>query len=307
MNYVLGVICDICCWYITLELDTYLALNRILELAMATLKAISMRLKSVKSIQKITKSMKMVSAAKFARAERELIPARTFGIGARSLYDITDLESEEREKKKFLAILLSSDRGLCGAIHSNVAKAIRADLSGELENYDTKLVIVGDKVRTMLQGKHASKIILSVNDYGKKAPLFEDASRIAEAVIASGVEYDIGAVYYNNFKSVISYKTSKLPIFPVETLESSDKLSPYDDVDYDTLQCFHEFSLASLIFYAMKEAACSEQSSRMTAMDSASKNAGEMIDKLTLRYNRTRQAVITKELIEIISGAAAIK
>ncbi|KAI6652554.1 ATP synthase subunit gamma, mitochondrial-like [Oopsacas minuta] len=274
---------------------------------MATLKLISMRLKSVKSIQKITKSMKMVSAAKFARAERELAPARIFGVGARSLYEVTDLASEEREKKKFLAILVSSDRGLCGGIHSNVAKSIRADLNGELENYDTKLVIIGDKVKSMMQGKHGSKIVLSVNDYGKKVPLFEDASRLAEEVIASGVEYDIGAVYYNNFKSVISYNTSKIPIFPVDALESSEKLSVYDDIDNDVLQCYHEFSLASLIFYTMKEGACSEQSSRMTAMEAATKNAGEMIDRLTLRYNRTRQAVITKELIEIISGAAAIK
>ena len=277
------------------------------ESAMATLKAISMRLKSVKSIQKITKSMKMVSAAKFARAERELKPARTYGVGARSLYEITDLSSEEIEKKKFLAILVSSDRGLCGAIHSNVAKSIRADLGGELASYDTKLVVIGDKMKTMLQKKFASKFLLSVNEYGKKIPLFEDASRLAEEVITSGVEYDGGAVYYNNFKSVISYRTAKIPIFSLDLLESSDKLSVYDDVDHEALQCFHEFSLASLIFYAMKEGACSEQSSRMTAMDSASKNAGEMIDKLTLTYNRTRQAVITKELIEIISGAAAIK
>ena len=273
---------------------------------MATLKAISMRLKSVKSIQKITKSMKMVSAAKFARAERELNPARTYGLGAKSLYEITDLSSEETEKKKYLAIIVSSDRGLCGAIHSNVAKSIRADLAGELKSYDTKLVVIGDKMKTMLVKKFASKFLLSVNDYGKKTPLFEDASRLAEQVIASGAEYDSGAVYYNIFRSVISYKTAKIPIFPLDMLEASDKLLVYDDVDREALQCFHEFSLASLIFYAMKEGACSEQSSRMTAMDSASKNAGEMIDKLTLTYNRTRQAVITKELIEIISGAAAI-
>ena len=285
----------------------YVPVISALKFAMATLKAISMRLKSVKSIQKITKSMKMVSAAKFARAERELKPARTFGQGAKAMYEASDLASEEVEKKNYLAILLSSDRGLCGAVHSNVAKTIRAELSGELANYDTKLVIIGDKLKTMLSKKHREKFLMTVNDYGKKNPVFGDASRLAEEVLASGVHYDTGGIYYNHFKSVISYRTTKIPIFPLEQLEASDKLAVYDDVDQDTLQSFNEFSLAALIFYGMKEGACSEQSSRMTAMDSASKNAGEMIEKLTLKFNRTRQAVITKELIEIISGAAAVK
>lgn len=109
------------------------------------------------------------------------------------------------------------------------------------------------------------------------------------------------------FRSVVAYNTSTIPLFNTSTISESDKLSVYDSIDQEVLESFNEFSLASLIFYAMKEGACSEQSARMTAMDSASKNAGEMIDKLTLNFNRTRQAVITRELIEIISGAAALK
>jgi F-type H+-transporting ATPase subunit gamma len=105
---------------------------------------------------------------------------------------------------------------------------------------------------------------------------------------------------------VVSYKTSQIPIFSLASVNSAEKLTVYDSLDADVLQSYVEYSLASLIYYALKEGACSEQSSRMSAMDNASKNAGEMIGKLTLTYNRTRQAVITGELIEIISGAAAL-
>jgi len=113
-------------------------------------------------------------------------------------------------------------------------------------------------------------------------------------------------LYYNEFRSVVSYKTKTLDIFPVASVEQAKNLSVYDSLDSDVMQSYLEYSLASLIYYCLKEGACSEQSSRMTAMDNSSKNAGEMIDKLTLTYNRTRQAVITGELIEIISGAAAL-
>jgi len=116
----------------------------------------------------------------------------------------------------------------------------------------------------------------------------------------------VGKLYYNQFKSVVSYQTSELPIFSQGAVDSAEKISLYDSLDADVLQSYMEYSLASMIYYCLKEGACSEQSSRMSAMDNSSKNAGEMIDKLTLTYNRTRQAVITGELIEIISGAAAL-
>lgn len=111
---------------------------------------------------------------------------------------------------------------------------------------------------------------------------------------------------YNKFKSVVSYAVADLPLFDKNAVVSAPKLTVYDSLDEEVIQSYLEFSLASLLFYSMKEGACSEQSSRMTSMDNASKNAGEMIDKLTLTFNRTRQAVITRELIEIISGAAAL-
>merc|ERR1712154_460413 len=248
---------------------------------MATLKEISIRLKSVTNVQKITKSMKMVSAAKYARAERELRPAKAFGVGAQSFYKNAEVE-QDKSKPNHLVVALSSDRGLCGGIHSAVAKYIRAMVEEQGPNAETKLVIIGDKAKAVLSRTMPQNILYSFNDY------------------------DRSTLIYNLFKSVISYETSEMPLFSAKAIENAAKYNLYDSLDEDVLLCYNEFSMTSLILYAMKEGACSEQSARMTAMDAASKNAGEMIDKLTLTFNRTRQAVITRELIEIISGAAAL-
>lgn len=122
-----------------------------------------------------------------------------------------------------------------------------------------------------------------------------------------GYDFTEGKIFYNKFRSVVSYKVANLPMYSLKTVEAAEKLPVYDSLDSEVIQSYLEFSLASMLFFTMKENACSEQSSRMTAMDNASKNAGEMIEKLTLTFNRTRQAVITRELIEIISGAAALE
>lgn len=119
-------------------------------------------------------------------------------------------------------------------------------------------------------------------------------------------KYDAGSIIFNRFKTVVSYTTSEIPIFSLQSVTAAPKLSTYDSLDADVIQCYLEYSLTSQLYYTMKENACSEQSSRMTAMDNASKNAGEMIGKLALQFNRTRQAAITRELIEIISGASAL-
>lgn len=138
-------------------------------------------------------------------------------------------------------------------------------------------------------------------------PQFLDAAKVANEILNSGYEFTDGKIIYNKFKSVVSYGVSDMPIFSLKSVEAAAKLPVYDSLDSEVVQSYLEFSMASLLFYSMKEGACSEQSSRMTAMDNASKNAGEMIDKLTLTFNRTRQAVITRELIEIISGASALE
>lgn len=270
---------------------------------MATLKAISLRLKSVKNIQKITQSMKMVSAAKYARAERELKGARPFGEGSQAFYEKAEVAAPEEAKNK-LFIAVSSDRGLCGAIHSSVAKNIRNQLQNTSDN--VMVVCVGDKARSLLQRLFGKNILLACKELGRKPPQFEDAAKVAAAILDSGFAYDSGKIVYNKFKSVVSYQTSELPIFSLASVNAAPKLTVYDSLDADVLQSYLEYSLTTQIYYTMKENACSEQSSRMTAMDNASKNAGEMIDKLSLTFNRTRQAVITRELIEIISGASAL-
>ncbi|XP_014238549.1 ATP synthase subunit gamma, mitochondrial [Trichogramma pretiosum] len=274
---------------------------------MATLKSISIRLKSVKNIQKITQSMKMVSAAKYNRAERDLKQARPLGQGAKVFYEQAEIAASETEPKK-LMIAVTSDRGLCGAVHTGVSRNIRDALlanPAELEN--TKIVCIGEKSRAILSRLFGKNILFVASEVGRKPPTFNDAAKIAIEVMNSGYSYGSGKIIFNRFKSVVSYKIDNLPLYDKSAVTTAPKLSVYDSLDDEVIQSYLEFSLASMLFYSMKEGACSEQSSRMTAMDNASKNAGEMIDKLTLTFNRTRQAVITRELIEIISGAAALQ
>jgi len=272
----------------------------------ATLKDISRRLKSVKNIQKITKSMKMVSAAKYAQAEKSLRAVRPYGSAVTAFKDKAEVKPEPENVKKHLIIALTSDRGLCGAIHTSIVKAVKSMLTEKKEGLDTKIVCIGDKSKAMLQRAYARSILFAVNDVGKKNVTFLDASAIANAILDSGYEFDSGDLLYNRFKSVIAYTTTKEPFYSTSLVSSAKNFGLYDSLDSETLKCFQEFQLASLVFYGLKENITSEQSARMTAMDNASKNAGEMIGKLTLYYNRTRQAVITRELIEIISGASAL-
>jgi len=278
----------------------------------ATLKDISIRLKSVKNIQKITKSMKMVAAAKYAKAERELKGARAYGEGAQAFFNNLDVTGAQVNKeaeaagKKRLLVLVTSDRGLCGAVHTSICKEAKNIVNNKPADVEYKLACIGDKSRAVLQRLYAKDILFTGNEIGRAPPTFEDASIAANAILNSGYDFDEGAIIYNRFKTVVSYDTKVLPLVPIETIRANENLSTYDSVDDDVLKSYTEYSLAQLIYYAMKESATSEQSSRMTAMDGASKNAGEMIDKLTLQFNRTRQAVITRELIEIISGAACV-
>lgn len=270
-----------------------------------TLKDIRLRLKSVQNIRKITKTMQMVSAAKYAKAERELKPARVYGAGAAAVFEKADIPKEDKPNKLLIAI--SSDRGLCGGIHSGVSKAIKAHILTLPADVNAKIVICGDKARNILQRTHSNDILFHFTELGRKPPIFEEASFIAENVLDSGFDFDNGEIFYNKFRSVISYSTTPLEIYSFNALNTAETMLQYDDVDADVLRNFHEFSLANLVFFGMKESACSEQSARMSSMDAATKNAGDMIDRLQVKYNRTRQAVITTELSEIISGSVALE
>merc|ERR1712158_112076 len=245
---------------------------------MANLKAIAIRLKSVKNIQKITQSMKMVSAAKYARAERDLKAARPYGDGAQSFYKGAGVGEKPVEAAtagaapKELFVALSSDRGLCGGIHSNICKTIRNELQARDNIDNVGIICVGDKSRAQLSRLFAKNILCVGSEIGRLPPQFGDAAKIATNILNSGFEYDSGKMLFNRFKSVVSYDTTEMPIYSMATVNNADKLALYDSLDADVLQSYMEYSLASLIYYCLKEGACSEQSSRMTAMDNSSKN-----------------------------------
>jgi F-type H+-transporting ATPase subunit gamma len=272
---------------------------------MATLKAIAMRLRAVTNIQKITKSMKMVSAAKYARAERELKPARAYGYGAQAFFEKAEVQAPEKPQR-VLIVATTSDRGLCGSAHSNIGRAIRADVPELPAGSEFKIVCIGDKSRAILSRLYGPNMLMHFADIGRRPPTFGDASFIAQEILKLDYDFDKALMYYNIFRSVVAFKTTTLPFYTLDQVTNAGKINLYDSLDDDVTRSYNEMALANLVYYALKESACSEQSARMTAMDGASKNAGEMIDKLTLAYNRTRQAVITRELIEIISGAAAL-
>jgi len=192
-------------------------------------------------------------------------------------------------------------------VFTQVLQKLSKRAATKAADVNTKLIICGDKARNILQKTHSDSILFHFTELGRKPPLFEEASFIAEETIESGYEFDVGEIVFNKFKSVISYKTTSQDVFSLDTLSTAETMLQYDDVDADVLRNYQEFSLANMIYYAMKESACSEQSARMSSMDNATKNAGEMIDKLQIKYNRTRQSVITTELIEIISGSVALE
>lgn len=273
---------------------------------MATLKIIATRLKSVTNIQKITKSMKMVSAAKFSRAEKELKGARPQGEGAQTFFDraqVSKFEVKSETGAQKLLVAITSDKGLCGAVHTQVSKSIKTELGNTPGQ--TKIVCIGDKSRSLLQSMYANNIVLVVSNLGRLPPTFVDASRIA--VTISKFDFSVGKIYYNKFKSIVSYSVTNIPLYSENAVLNAPKSVIYDSLESDVLESYLEFTLATLVYYTLKENACSEQASRMSAMDNASKNAGEMINALTLKLNRTRQAAITRELTEIISGAAALE
>ncbi|EJU01478.1 ATP synthase gamma chain [Dacryopinax primogenitus] len=270
---------------------------------MATLREIELRLKSVRNIEKITKSMKMIASTKLARAQRAMTFAKSYGIANTSIYEHSEAEKTETEgKKKKLFIVISSDRGLCGGIHSSVSKATRREIEND---EDSTVVVLGDKSKAQLSRQLPGKIALTFNQIGKDIPTFADAAVIADQIVKSGIEYDSVSLVYNKFVSAISYEAAVIEVFSEETLKNSPNFRVYEMED-DVTRDLSEFALANAIYATLVEGHASEQSSRRNAMDNASKNAGEMINSLTMQYNRGRQAAITNELVDIITGASAL-
>ncbi len=302
---------------------------------MPSLKDLKNRIKSVKSTQKITKAMKMVAAAKLRRAKDRAEAARPYAENMENILrslasgnsqtaDIPLLTGTGRDHVH-LIVVMASDRGLCGAFNSSITRATKRKVAEfRSEGKDVKLFCVGKKAYDALRSDFSPIIIGRLADIGRKQVNYTDAQHIARQIqshFASG-EIDVVHIVYNHFKSAISQLVTFQQIIPLPKSPESRVQNPENPLDskYSTLGTSYEYepseeailadllprNIALQIFKALLENAASEQGARMSAMDSATRNAGQMIGGLTLKYNRTRQAAITKELIEIISGAEAL-
>ncbi|KAI8100110.1 ATP synthase F1, gamma subunit [Halteromyces radiatus] len=267
---------------------------------MATLKEVQLRLKSVQNIEKITGSMKMIASTKVNKAQRAMEGARAFGNASSSLY--TNAETKPVEEGKTLFVATSSDRGLCGGIHSSVSKATRRAVA---EKPESQVVVLGDKPKAQLSRAMRKNLVLSFNQIGKAVPTFDEACSIVDTIEASGIEYDNVDIIYNRFISAISYEADILRNFSQESFKASPNFAVYE-IEDDVLANLQQFTLANSIHHALVEGHAAEMCAKRAAMENATKNAGEMIGKLTMFYNRGRQAVITNELIDIITGASAL-
>ncbi|CDO77749.1 hypothetical protein BN946_scf184993.g12 [Trametes cinnabarina] len=246
---------------------------------MATLREIELRLKSVRNIEKITKSMKMIASTKMNKAQRAMQAGKEYGLANSELFQHAPAEDAGN---RTLFIVISSDKGLCGGIHSSVTKATRRAFAEK------------DKVA------EDSPVMI-----GRDIPTFADAAGVADLILTSGVQYDKIAIVYNKFISAISYEAAIIEVESEAKLKESPGFKAYEMED-DVTKDLSEFTLANAIYAALVEAHACEQSARRNAMDNASKNAGDMINRLTLQYNRGRQAAITNELVDIITGASAL-
>ncbi|MGK2906730.1 MAG: ATP synthase F1 subunit gamma [Desulfuromonadales bacterium] len=290
---------------------------------MASLKDIKKRIASVKSTQQITKAMKMVSAAKLRRAQDAVVAARPYSDKMAEVLSSLVLREDadshallaERGKDKALIVLITGDRGLCGGFNVNISKAAERFIRTNAVGYESyELLIVGRKGNDYLKrrsGMAISKVY--ENLVGTKQVTYPTGALLGQEVIDlySSGEYDGVFLVYNAFQSAmtqIQTVTQLLPIVP----KKADEGEQVTDYIYEpnatkVLEEILPKHIEVQIFRSLLESSASEHGARMTAMDSASKNASEMIGKLTLQYNRARQAAITKELLEIISGAESIK
>jgi len=292
---------------------------------MPSLDDLKKRIGSVKSTQKITKAMKMVAAAKLRRAQESAESSRPYSDSMKDLIESisigysptsTDrnlLTGDEKDQTHLL-ILFTSERGLCGGFNSTVTKALK-DKIKELENNNKniKIICVGKKGYDILKRQFSEKITEVIDMRAVKSVSYIDAKNIADKIIKMFFDgdFDVCSIFYNKFKSVISQIPTEQQVIPVandnETEnEKKDDFFEFEPGESEILEELLPLNFTIQIFKALLESAASEQGARMSAMDNASRNASDMIDNLTLFYNRSRQAVITKELIEIISGAEAV-
>ena len=292
---------------------------------MPSLDDLKKRIKSVKSTQKITKAMKMVAAAKLRKAQENAEKGRPYSQKLQNIIlnltkSINDPQNAPKllvgtgEDKKYLCVVLTADRGLCGGFNSNICKLAKINFKKILkERKNLKIITVGSKGLDQIKREYGQYIIKKFSFKNKKQISFEEANIIGGEIISlfNKNEFDKCMLFYNNFKNVITQIPQAQQIIPAETSVSNNtneqmlsyEFEPEED---EILEELLPKNISTQVYKALLENAASEQGSRMTAMDNATRNAGDLVDKLTINYNRSRQASITKELIEIISGAESL-
>ncbi len=291
---------------------------------MASLDDLKKRISSVKSTQKITKAMKMVAAAKLRKAQESAEKGRPYSEKMNNVIlnlssGISDKENAPKllsgtgNDKVHLCVVMTSDRGLCGGFNSNIIKKAKSYFSKIIsEGKELKIITVGSKGNDQLKRMYGDKIIENISFKESKNANYFDADKVGKIVIDKfeSSEFDICTIFYNQFKNVITQIPKAQQIIPLNSEDSEDNTSEesyeFEPDEDEILSNLLPKNISTQIFKAMLENSASEQGSRMSAMDNATRNAGEMVDKLTIQYNRSRQAAITKELIEIISGAESL-
>ena len=292
---------------------------------MPSLDDLKKRIKSVKSTQKITKAMKMVAAAKLRKAQENAEKGRPYSQKMQNIIlnltkSINDPENAPKllvgtgNDKTYLCVILTADRGLCGGFNSNICKLAKAEFKKILGNgKDLKIITVGTKGLDQIKRDYGKYIINKFSFKNKKKITFHEAEIIGNEIINlfKNNEFDKCILFFNNFKNVITQIPQAQQIIPVENNQSEDEPKNMQTYDFEPeedeiLDELLPKNISTQVFKAFLENAASEQGSRMTAMDNATRNAGDLVDKLTINYNRSRQASITKELIEIISGAESL-
>ncbi|KAL1956882.1 hypothetical protein VTO42DRAFT_6730 [Malbranchea cinnamomea] len=265
----------------------------------ATLREIEGRLKSIKNIEKITNTMKIVASTRLNKAQRVMAVSRAYGQTSEAVF--TNAETKPLENKKTLFVVASSDKGLCGGIHSGLSKATRRMIE---EQPDADIVVLGEKAKGQLSRTNEKNIVMSFSGVGKDTPTFADAQAIADQICLLPTDYASIKIVYNKFINATSYEPVIVEAFSEEAILQSPNVTAYE-VDDAVLANLREYALANSLYWALAEGHACEISARRNAMDNASKNAGEMINKFQILYNRQRQAAITGELVEIITGATA--
>ncbi len=290
---------------------------------MPSLKDLRNRIDSVKSTRKITKAMQMVAAAKLRRAQEEAENARPYterfnavmaGLSASAMASGQGprLLAGTGRDQTHLLVVMTAERGLCGGFNSSIVRLAKARAQELISSDRTvKIITVGKKGREQLKREFGDRIVDHVDLSGVKRVGYANAQDIARNILArfDADEFDVATIFFNTFRSVIAQEPTAVQVIPAQFDSVEGDAAPFYDHEPDEeaiLNTLLPRGVATRIFSGLLENGASEQGARMSAMDSATRNAGEMIDKLTIEFNRSRQAVITNELIEIISGAEAL-